>query len=95
MKAISPAKLADRADAPILLIHGDQDTVVPIAQSDGMERALRAAGKPVERLTIKGADHWMLHEDARIATVKTSVEFVEKYNPPDAAATAPAASTAH
>ena len=81
---VSPAKLAAEADAPILLIHGKDDTVVPINQSDAMERALKAAGKPVERLTLTGADHWLLKEDTRVAMLKASVAFVEKYNPPDA-----------
>ena len=85
-RAISPAKLAYKADAPILLIHGKDDTVVPIKQSDLMENALRSAGKPVERLTLTGGDHWLLKEDTRIAMIKASVAFVEKYNPPDAAA---------
>ena len=80
---VSPAHLAARADAPILLIHGKDDTVVPIDQCDAMERALKAAGKPVERLTLAGADHWLLHEDTRVAMLKASVAFVEKYNPPD------------
>ncbi len=87
---ISPAMLAGRADAPILLIHGNDDTVVPIQQSDEMERALRAAGKPVERLTLKGADHWLLEQDTRVAMLKASVAFVEKYNPPDPAPQNPA-----
>jgi dipeptidyl aminopeptidase/acylaminoacyl peptidase len=89
--AISPAQLASKADAPILLIHGKDDTVVPIAQSDEMEHALNAAGKPVERLTLTGADHWLLHEDVRVAMVKASVAFVEKYNPPDPPTADPAA----
>ena len=84
-KAISPAKLADKADAPILLIHGKDDTVVPMRQSDLMENALKSAGKPYERLTLPNADHWLLKEDTRIAMIKASVAFVEKYNPPDAA----------
>lgn len=80
---ISPAHLAGKADAPILLIHGKDDTVVPIDQCDAMERALKSAGKPVERLTLAGADHWLLKEDTRVAMLKASVAFVEKYNPPD------------
>ena len=83
---ISPVNHAAQADAPILLIHGKDDTVVPMDQSDVMEKALRAAGKPVERLTLTGGDHWLLKEDTRIAMIKASVAFVEKYNPPDAAA---------
>jgi len=82
---VSPARLAGRADAPVLLIHGKDDTVVPITQSTKMERALRAAGKPVELVTLPGADHWLLQEDSRIAMLKASVAFVLKHNPPDTA----------
>jgi dipeptidyl aminopeptidase/acylaminoacyl peptidase len=80
---ISPIRLADHADAPILLIHGKDDTVVPIDQSQSMEQALRHAGKPVELIALPGADHWLLQEDARVAMLKASVAFVMKNNPPD------------
>ncbi len=83
LKDISPARIAERADAPILLIHGKDDTVVSIEQSQAMERALKRAGKPVEFITLPGADHWLLEEDARIAMVKASVDFIMKHNPPD------------
>jgi dipeptidyl aminopeptidase/acylaminoacyl peptidase len=79
---ISPAALANRADAPILLIHGKDDTVVPIAQSEAMERALRRAGKPVELVVMENEDHWLSREDTRVTMLKSTVEFVEKYNPP-------------
>lgn len=88
LNAISPIRVAARADAPILLIHGKDDTVVPIDQSQSMERALRHAGKPVELVTLPGADHWLLHEDSRVAMLKASVAFVMKNNPPDGAPTA-------
>ncbi|HEY2660134.1 MAG TPA: S9 family peptidase [Caulobacteraceae bacterium] len=89
---ISPIRMADRADAPILLVHGQDDTVVPIEQSQSMDRALQRSGKPVEFLSLTGADHWLLHEDARVAMLKASVAFVLKNNPPDPApATAVAA----
>jgi dipeptidyl aminopeptidase/acylaminoacyl peptidase len=83
LRDISPVSLAARADAPILLIHGSDDTVVPISQSDAMERALKAAGKPVERVTFPGADHGLLREDTRVAMLKASLAFVQKYNPAD------------
>ena len=81
LAAISPARLAARADAPILLIHGDDDSVVPIEQSRMMERALKAAGKPVEFVTLPGEDHWLSSEPTRQAMLKAAVAFVEKYNP--------------
>ena len=83
LKAISPATRAADADAPVLLIHGRDDTVVPIEQSFGMQAALKRAGKSVEMVEIKGGDHWMLHQDARVIMVTNSVAFVMKNNPPD------------
>jgi dipeptidyl aminopeptidase/acylaminoacyl peptidase len=50
-----------------------------------MERALKAAGKPVERLTLPGADHWLLRQETRVAMLKASVAFVQTYNPADPA----------
>jgi dipeptidyl aminopeptidase/acylaminoacyl peptidase len=83
LAVISPRRIAARADAPILLIHGSDDTVVPLSQSIEMAEALKAAGKPFEFITVPGADHWYLHEDARLTMITKSVAFVEKYNPPD------------
>ncbi|QUD85996.1 alpha/beta hydrolase family protein [Phenylobacterium montanum] len=88
---ISPAALADKADAPILLVHGQDDTVVPPEQSETMAKALRTAGKSVELITLPGADHWLLEEPSRVAMLKASVEFVMKHNPPDPASTVTAA----
>lgn len=82
-EAISPARLAARADAPILLIHGKDDSVVPLAQSEAMERALQAAGKPVEHLYLDKSDHWLSTEAGRVATLRAAVEFTLKHNPPD------------
>lgn len=79
---IAPARLAARADAPILLIHGKDDTVVPIEQSLIMERALKAAGKPVEFVSLPGEDHWLSSEATRQAMLAAAVAFVEKHNPP-------------
>mgnify|MGYP000851872409 CR=1 FL=1 len=83
LAAVSPMKLAARADAPVLLIHGRDDTVVLLEQSRRMERALKAAGKPVELVVLDGEDHWLSGEATRTAMLKASVGFVLKHNPPD------------
>ena len=82
MRSISPASFAEQADAPILLIHGKDDTVVPFEQSRQMASALKAAGKPVELVTMVGEDHWLSREATRITMLKASVAFVEQHNPP-------------
>jgi dipeptidyl aminopeptidase/acylaminoacyl peptidase len=80
---ISPAALAARADAPVLLIHGVDDTVVPIAQSETMATALTGAGKPVEFIRMKGEDHWLSRDATRTEMLKASVAFVKRFNPPN------------
>jgi len=81
LSAISPIERADQADAPILLIHGKDDTVVPISQSEAMLAALRQAGKPAEMITLPNEDHWLSREQTRIGMLTAAVAFVEKYNP--------------
>ncbi len=53
----SPRRRIAEIRAPMLLIHGDEDDTVPVAQSRDMVKALRAAGKAVEYLELKRAGH--------------------------------------
>jgi dipeptidyl aminopeptidase/acylaminoacyl peptidase len=57
LAAASPARLAASIRAPVLLVHGTVDDVVPYAQSELMKRALDKAGKPTELISLKGEDH--------------------------------------
>jgi dipeptidyl aminopeptidase/acylaminoacyl peptidase len=83
MTEISPTTYASRTDAPVLLIHGEDDTVVPILQSRIMESALKDAEKPVEFITMKGEDHWLSSEATRIEMLTHALAFVKKHNPPN------------
>ncbi|HKY91298.1 MAG TPA: prolyl oligopeptidase family serine peptidase [Nevskiaceae bacterium] len=78
----SPSRLAARADAPVLLIHGRDDTVVPFEQSRIMRKALESADKPVEMMELDGEDHWLSREGTRIAMLDRIQAFVERHNPP-------------
>ena len=78
----SPARQAAKADAPILLIHGRRDTVVPYDQSTIMERALRQAGKPVELIALEGEDHSLSQADTRRQMLDATIDFLEEHNPP-------------
>jgi len=83
LNAISPVKQAAKADAPILLIHGKDDTVVPIEESYAMERALKSAGKRVELVVMPGEDHWLSSEATRLLMLRSAVDFIERNNPTD------------
>jgi dipeptidyl aminopeptidase/acylaminoacyl peptidase len=79
--AISPRRFAARADAPILLVHGRDDTVVPLRQSQVMADALKDAGKPYELVVLAGEDHWLSRGETRKQMLAATVAFVEKNNP--------------
>jgi pimeloyl-ACP methyl ester carboxylesterase len=79
--AISPRKLADRADAPILLIHGKDDTVVPFDQSERMADALKGAGKPHRLVVLRDEDHWLSRASTRLQMLEEAVAFVQEHNP--------------
>ncbi len=81
--AWSPARLAARVTVPLQLIHGKDDTVVPIAQSRMMLEAMKAAGKPVEWLEMAGEDHWLSRPATRIAMLEAQIAFLERHNPPN------------
>lgn len=79
LDAISPANAAENFAAPVLLIHGKDDLVVPIKQSRIMENALKRAGKNVTFLELKGEDHWMSDGDTRIEALRAMSSFVEQH----------------
>jgi dipeptidyl aminopeptidase/acylaminoacyl peptidase len=79
---ISPATLAHKVSIPLLMIHGKDDSVVPVEQSELMAEALRKAGKPYDLVIQKGADHWLSRGDTRLQTLEATVGFLEKHNPP-------------
>ncbi|MET0336953.1 MAG: S9 family peptidase [Caulobacter sp.] len=82
LAAISPALQAAKADAPILLIHGKDDTVVPYEQTRLMADALTKAGKKVEVVTLNGEDHWLSRGDTRLQMLQAATAFLERENPP-------------
>ncbi|ORX34260.1 Alpha/Beta hydrolase protein [Kockovaella imperatae] len=47
---------------PFLLIHGDQDNVVPFGESQNTYDTLKRAGHPVELWPLKGANHGLFEE---------------------------------
>jgi len=78
---VSPRDKAAQASAPIMLIHGKDDTVVPLYHSTSMKAALENAGKPVEMVTLDGEDHWLSTSATRMKMLEAAVRFVERHNP--------------
>ena len=79
LNAISPAVYASAFKAPVLLIHGEDDTVVPMRQSVRMHNALNRANHPVKLIRLKGEDHWLSESATRLATLQAVSEFVDEH----------------
>ncbi len=72
----SPLRNADKIRVPVLLVHGDRDANVGIAQSEKMAAALR--GRQVEFLRYKGLDHQLDDSEARIEMLTRIGDLLER-----------------
>ena len=82
MKARSPESHADKFSAPVLLIHGENDDVVPFKQSQAMRSALRKHKKQVELVKLKDDNHHLQNNETRIAALEATVKFISTHLQP-------------
>ena len=75
----SPLFHADKITTPLLLVHGDSDTNVPMGESDQLFTALKMLGSEVEYVQIQGQDHHILDHEQRIVWNDTILAFFAKY----------------
>jgi dipeptidyl aminopeptidase/acylaminoacyl peptidase len=80
---MAAAAISAGAFLPILLIHGTNDTVVPIEQSRLMAAALTKAGKSVQLVTLESEDHWLTSGETRLQMLDATMAFLEKNNSPN------------
>ena len=76
---LSPLARAERIDAPLLVVHGELDTNVPVGESVQIVAALRALGRPVEFLPVPGEGHEYRRVDSRRLVVHRMLEFLGQH----------------
>ena len=76
---LSPIHQFARVRAPTLLVHGEQDTNVPVGESVRAHVALKAAGKQTEMLLLPGEGHTIVGHDGRISSTKAIVEWHSRW----------------
>lgn len=79
LEKISPALHAERVSAPVLLLHGEQDEVVPIKQSKIMQSQLDKAGKPVEFVELKDENHYLMQGESRVVVLRHILGFLDEH----------------
>jgi acetyl esterase/lipase len=77
-KAGSPITYASKEAAPILILHGDKDPLVPLQQSQSFHAALEKAGATSKLMVLEGQGHGgPRFEDA--AARQAMLEFVTEH----------------
>lgn len=80
---ITPADRTERLTMPVLLIHGTDDTVVPISQSENLVRNLPEQNQ-VRFERLGGEDHFLSRRSSRVMLLRNSIAlFEETIAPPE------------
>ena len=75
----SPLYRADKINTPILFVHGDADTNVPVNESIQMFTALKLLGKETAFVAVKNQDHHILEYQKRLDWQNTIWAWFAKY----------------
>src|SRR3712207_6715385 len=67
LEDISPLAKAGSIHVPLLVVHGEHDTNVPVGEAHQIVHALRELGRPVEYLELAGEGHVYRRADSRKA----------------------------
>jgi dipeptidyl aminopeptidase/acylaminoacyl peptidase len=76
LAAISPLHRAENIQVPLLVVHGELDTNVPIGEAHQMVTVLRELGREVDYLQLDGEGHEYRRTDSRIRLITTMLEFL-------------------
>ncbi|MBV1911845.1 MAG: prolyl oligopeptidase family serine peptidase [Kangiellaceae bacterium] len=75
----SPLFLISKLTSPILLLHGENDTIVPSLQSSDMFRRLKKANIMGSRyIKLENEDHWFSNGESRHIYLQESLQFVKE-----------------
>ena len=70
---------ADKIHTPLLLLHGNADTNVPIGESIQIFNALKILGRDVEFIEVDGSNHVVTDPDKRRVWQNTIMAWFAKY----------------
>lgn len=79
LQARSPVRAVEAIQAPILLMHGHDDSVVSVEQSRLMNRALESADKSVRYIEIENGDHWLTSYETRLEVFTQMERFLGEH----------------
>lgn len=76
----SPIKYVSKSSAPFLIVHGDQDTILPLEQSQILYNRLQSYNVPVNIIVMKNIGHyWDYSAPGWIENIERINIFLDKY----------------
>lgn len=79
LKSLSPIHRIDRIKAPTLVLHGANDTNVPVIEAEQMVESLKKRGVPVEYVLFPDEGHGWRKMPNRIRSTVEIVRWFDKY----------------
>ncbi len=76
LRALSPIRFATNISVPLLVVHGELDSNVPLGESHQIVHRLRRLGRAVRYLELAGEGHEFRRADSRRALIRVLLEFL-------------------
>jgi dipeptidyl aminopeptidase/acylaminoacyl peptidase len=79
LESISPINRIDAIDAPLFVLHGENDPRVPVGEAEGIVEAAREQDVPVRKLIFEDEGHGFSKLENRIEAYQEVIDFLEEY----------------
>jgi len=79
LRSLSPIHKIDRVKTPTLVLHGANDTNVPVVEADQVVESLKKRGVPVEYVLFPDEGHGFRKTPNRIRSTVSIVRWFERY----------------
>ena len=79
LESISPINNADQIDAPLFVLHGENDPRVPVGEAEQIVSEVRDQGVPVQKLIFDDEGHGFAKRDNQIEAYRAVVGFLGEH----------------
>jgi dipeptidyl aminopeptidase/acylaminoacyl peptidase len=79
LRDLSPITRIDRLRAPLMVVHGENDSNVPVIEAEQVVKALADRGLPYRYLLFPGEGHELLHRSSRAEYLRATVDWLTEH----------------
>ena len=76
LRDLSPITRIDRLRAPLMIVHGENDSNVPVIEAEQVVAALQARGVEHKYLLFPDEGHELLHRSSRVEFLRATVDWL-------------------